>query len=522
MKILGVHSLTHDVGAALFDGGTITYAVEEEKLSRVKHHPGIQFGGTPPVHSVEYIKSKLTKGLDDVDFFVHVGWPGSNDEPLDIAKRMYRDFALQLDSENKKTIFVTHHLAHAASAYFASGFSQSIVIVVDGHGDYIATSVYLAKKGEYLFKKIEEYFVDQSLGMMYTRAAKTLGLGGLGYGEGKLSALAAYGKPIKQIQLIDIEENRYFINEYSNVFAKYKREKNETLTQNHIDFAATVQEAIEKAILHTLNEIWKKYKINNVCFAGGVGLNCKLNGKIRDLSWINNFFVFPAPNDSGLCIGAAYLGAMIKQQEIRRLDTIYLGPEFAPTEVENYLISNQIKFVKTDASRMAADCISNGRIVAWAQKALEFGPRALGHRSLLGDPRDTNVRDRINIIKKRESWRPVCPAVIDNRYFTGDHHSLQHMMVAAKANDMAKKEIPAAIHHDGSARFQYVQKSTDPFYLLIKEFEKITTVPAILNTSLNASYEPICSTIDDIIKFFYTTQTDDLFIDNYWVTKKNI
>src|SRR3989338_2383469 len=521
MKILGIHSITHDVSAALCENGIITHAVEEEKLSRIKHHPGIQFGGGPPIKSIEYLLRKLKKGIGDVDLIVHVGWPGSDKEPLDFMRKTYRDFANKLDNGLKKTIFVDHHLSHAAAAYYGSGFGDSIILVVDGHGDYIATSIYLARESDIEFKKVAEYFVDQSLGMMYTRAAKTIGLGDLGYGEGKMSALAAYGNTLKILPLVDFNDERYILKDYFKFFSKFKRDPKDNILKKHIDFAATIQDTLERSVIYILTKTYKKYGIKNVCLSGGVGLNCAMNGKIRTLPWIGNFFVFPAANDSGLSIGAAYLGALNKGDKVHMIKSMCLGPNLNQKEIKHFLDNNFINSIKVTSYKKAAECLSTRRIVAWAQGNIEFGPRALGHRSLLGYPRNIEVKDRLNNIKKRDIWRPVCPSIINDKYFSGETSSLKYMTVAVKVNDIAKKEISAGIHIDGTSRVQLVADKKDSYYKLIKHFNKITSVPAVLNTSLNTNDEPLCSSISDVIKFFYTTPTDDLFIGNYWVTKRN-
>ncbi|MBI5697045.1 MAG: hypothetical protein HZC29_00770 [Thaumarchaeota archaeon] len=258
MKVLGVHSLTHDSGAALCEEGKITYAVEEERLSRIKHHPGIEVGGTPPYHAVQYVLKESGLETRDVDLIVHTGWPGDDFMRLDLIRRLYRDFSRELDKDLNKTLFVDHHLSHAASAYYASGFNDALTVVIDGAGDWNSTSAYLSKNRK--LEKVDEYFLDQSLGFMYSRAAKLLGFGNFGFGEGKLTALASYGTPTADFRtIVTLENGRYKLNpDYYENFKRFKRGCNSELTEDHQNFAALVQHTLGNTVLYLLDNLHEK------------------------------------------------------------------------------------------------------------------------------------------------------------------------------------------------------------------------------------------------------------------------
>lgn len=248
MKVLGVHSFTHDLGAALCIDGSITYAVEEERLSRIKHHPGIESEGTPPNYSIDYVLKEAGLKLQDLDLIVHVGWPGSDFQRLNIAEERFRNYARQLDPSGKKTKFVPHHNAHAASAYYASGFEKSLVVAVDGGGDWASTSMWIGDGMR--LSKVDEYFLENSLGFMYSRAAKILGLGAFGFGEGKMTALAGYGNYMQDFHpLIEFNDQKYRIIEgYYDFFKNFERNNSQSLEQKHKDFACTVQTKLEDAL----------------------------------------------------------------------------------------------------------------------------------------------------------------------------------------------------------------------------------------------------------------------------------
>ena len=264
-----------------------------------------------------------------------------------------------------------------------------------------------------------------------------------------------------------------------------------------------------------------KYGVSKFALAGGVALNCRMNGRINNLPWVKELFIQPGANDSGLCIGASYLGAIELNDPIIKMSTTYLGPSIYSTEIEDYIKRNGLTAEKlNNPAQVGAKIIANGDSLAWMQGKLEFGPRALGHRSLLGDPRAIKIKDKLNFIKQRENWRPVAPSIIYSKKTYCDlSKSSDFMTKAIPMNNLAVNEIPAALHVDNTARVQVVRNKQNSFYELIKHFENITGVPAVLNTSLNAKGEPICNSIDDGIKFFYTTPTDYLIIEDRLIKK---
>ena len=521
MKVLGVHSLTHDIGAALSINGKITAAVEEERLSREKHQSGIEEEGSEPLNSINWVLSEAGIALNDIDLFVHIGWPGNDFMRLDIIRDRFRRFTRSFDPQGNRTLFVDHHKAHAASAFYASGFEESLVIAIDGQGDWISTSLYIGRDRK--LKKIDEYFVDQSLGFMYSRAAKTLGLGGFGCGEGKMVGLAAYGNPLIDFPPpVVIEGERYRIvdNYFEKTFKQFQL-GNENLTDIHKDFAATIQTYLESTLCSIVSAAAARYNQKNLAMAGGVALNCKMNEKIAKLPCIESMYVQPAANDGGLCIGAAYLGALSVGDIPQPISSIFLGPKLDDPEIvikKNKLSANYVN----NPAEVAAEAISKNNTVAWMQDRLEFGPRALGNRSLLGDPRSVECRDQLNTIKEREGWRPIAPAVCSDgeKYCDLDKNvTYKFMTHTVKMTKIAQKVIPAAVHVDGTARVQIVDKEHASFYSLLKAFERLSGVGAVLNTSLNRQGEPLCCSVEDGIRFFYTTPTDILIMGNWIVTK---
>ena len=521
MNVMGIHSYTHDVGCALCIDGNIVCACEEERLTRSKHQPGIEEEGVTPVHSLNYCLEYSGLTIDDIDMFVHAGWPGSDFMKLDILRSRFRDFARHLDPSGERTQFISHHKAHAASAYYASGLQRALVLSVDGGGDWASTRIWLGEGND--LQKVDEYFLENSLGFMFSRAARLLGLGGFGFGEGKLTALAGYGTPIPNFpQFVRFIDNRYVLDSsYYDEFKKYARDPSEPLRQRHKDFAATVQSILEETILRILQNSNSTYNEENVAMAGGVALNCRTNGRIAALPWVKSLYIQPAANDAGLCVGAVYAGAVDVGDKPKAMTTPFLGPDINSDSIRVKLTHSKLKARRVDnPSREAAQLLIDGRSIAWMQGRLEFGPRALGHRSLLADPRRLESRNTLNTIKQREPWRPIAPSIIaEARKYTDLALVSKNMTTAVPMNTVAREEIPAAVHIDGTARAQFLDDPSDPFYTLVKSFYELTGIPAVLNTSLNGQGEPLCNTIEDGLKFFYTSPTDVL-IAGKWVLEK--
>jgi carbamoyltransferase len=282
-----------------------------------------------------------------------------------------------------------------------------------------------------------------------------------------------------------------------------------------------VQAYLEKAVITILNAAYEKYGKSKLALAGGVALNCKMNEKISTLPWVNEMFIQPGSNDSGLCVGAAYLGVIEMKEPIAKMTTAYLGPDIEDTKIEEYIRKNRLRGeYLNNPEEKGAELLAQGNLIAWMQGRMEFGPRALGHRSLLGDPRSNATRDKLNMIKNREPWRPVAPAIIESaERYCDINQATEFMTKAIPMNELALREIPGALHVDNTARVQLVKDREDVFYKLISSFEKITGIPAVLNTSLNTQGEPICTTLDDGIKFFFTTPTDYLIIGKWLIRK---
>lgn len=522
MIVLGINSYTHDVGAALCIDGKIKYAVEEERLSRQKHHLGIEANGTPPRLAVAHVLNDARITINEVDRIVHVGWKGTDYLKLDLAGKVLREYAKELDSEEKKTSFVHHHLAHAVSAFYGSGFDNGLVAAIDGLGDWVSTSLWIGNGNK--LEKIDQYQMEDSLGFMYSKASRVLNLGKYGYGEGKMTALAGYGERIADFPtIVEVKNGRYkIVGDYNKIFEKFVKEKDKPYTKEQKDFATTVQLILEETVIKILTYASKFYSQNNLLMSGGVALNCRMNGRLSKMPWIKNMFIQPAASDSGVCIGAAYIGALEIGDIPQKMESVYLGPDINEKVISSFIKKNKINAEFVDSPyELGAKLLEQGNIIAWVQGRTELGPRALGHRSLLGDPRNIEVRDKMNEIKEREPWRPVAPAgIISTKKYFDYSQATEHMTKAIEMFPNALEEIPGAIHIDGSARVQLVTNKEDLFYKLIEEFERRTGVPVVLNTSLNDKKEPICTSMKDAVRFFYTTPTDDLIIGNWWIKKK--
>ncbi len=576
MKSLGLFHSHADPSAALMINGEVVAFIEEERLLRNKH----AFGAFP-IRSVEWLLKQSGLSLEDLDVItqawncekydngtvarhyedLNAKYPTS-DEDLAYQRRhlssfqsknqiahIQRNLSRQFGDVKLPPIeFVDHHLAHACTAFFTSGFEDSLVLTLDGSGEELTTTWWIGRAGK--LELLREIKVPHSLGWFYSAFTEFLGFDAYD-GEYKVMGLAAYGKhdselkaKVDQILWFDgeggFEENPMLISRGPRTRSYYypdsleahmgrpRRAFREDITDWHKDLGHAVQTRIEE-VVHQMVDYWvRKTGIKRLCISGGVGLNVKMNGNLFASKLLEDLHVYPLCSDAGQAIGAtmahAYNCGKLKN---RKLESIYLGPEYSDNEIRETLTACGLAFtVESDIATAAARLISNGKVIGWFQGRMEGGPRALGSRSILADPRTVASRDRVNsVIKYRELWRPFCPSMTEEgakRYFT-DYTHAPFMILTFRTNERAAKEVPAIVHIDQTARPQIVTEDQNPrYHRLLTAFQKESGVPVLLNTSFNVKGEPIVCTPHDAIRTFFATGMDALAIGNCLIRKAGI
>lgn len=570
MLILGLNNM-HDASAALLCDGRIIAAAEEERFTRNKHSVGF------PVHSIKYCLKEAGASIQDVDY-VAVSW-----KPWILRKRIFQaartlPYSIkmfkskvnrgwkQMNNEwfelftikdllkkhfgagSFKIKYLDHHLCHAASAYYCSPYDSSVILTIDGAGEE-KTTVFWKGEGTRL-KEIKAVYLPNSLGQFYSAITGFLGFR-MQSDEYKVMGLSSYGKQgyyefFRKNVLVTLPDGEFrldpgfidyhlarqgiFLMSARSVLGEPRDPLGEILP-NHEDIAASAQKIVEDTIFHSLNYLYRETGMrNNLCLAGGVAFNCVANGKIFENTGFQNVYIQPAAGDAGTAIGAAlylYYSGSSKPRENRMSDA-YLGPRFTSENCKEIINTYGLSFVELSNDELCvrvAKILSDGKLVFWFQGRMEWGPRALGNRSLLADPRKKGMKDVINLkVKQREAFRPFAPSILEERsseYFYNGISS-PFMLLALKVREEKAKEIPAVVHVDGTARPQTVNREANPLYWkLIKEFESITGVPVILNTSFNVQ-EPIVCSPEDAIKCFLKTDVDYLVLNNLLVVRKEI
>jgi len=586
-SILGISAFYHDSAACILKEGKIIAAAQEERFTRKKHDASY------PKNAIEFVLKYANLKLSEVDQIVFFEKPFLKFErlletyvafapkgfisfskamPLWIKEKLFQKNFLfnELKKHDEKynsdvnIFFSDHHLSHAASAFFPSPFNEAVVLTADGVGEWATTTVAVGKDNELEVKK--EIHFPHSLGLLYSAFTYYTGFK-VNSGEYKLMGLAPYGNPIyedKVKKLIDIKEDgtfrlnqKYFnyatgltmTNDYfHNLFGqKPRNSKNERLTQFHMDIASSIQKVTEEIMIKLAKAIRKEYGINNLCLAGGVALNCVANGKILKEKIFDNIWIQPAAGDAGGSLGAALALWHIDQGNERIINPnddmagSYLGTEFSQIQIENELKSiGAIYEVENyeDLIEKTSDYLSKEKAIGWFQGRMEFGPRALGGRSILGDPRSDKMQKNLNLkVKYRESFRPFAPSVLKedlSNWFNMNTDS-PYMLLVADINldkkiemtneqkklfgidklNIKRSEIPAVTHVDYSARVQTVSKNTNSrYYDLISKFKEKTGCPVLVNTSFNVRGEPIVNTPTDAFNCFMGTELDYLVIGN--------
>ena len=593
-SILGISAFYHDSAACILKNGEIIAAAQEERFTRKKHDPSY------PENAIQFVLDYANLKLSEVDQIVFFEKPFLKFErlletyvafapkgfisfskamPLWIKEKLFQKNLLfnKLKKHDKNYIsdeniyFSDHHLSHAASAFFPSPFDKAIILTADGVGEWATTTVAIGDGNNLEIKK--EIHFPHSLGLLYSAFTYYTGFK-VNSGEYKLMGLAPYGNPIyedKIKKLIDVKndgtfrlDQKYFNyatgltmtnKNFHDLFGQKPRNpKNEKITQFHMDIAASIQKVTEEIMIKLSKAIREEYKINNLCLAGGVALNCVANGKILKEKIFDNIWIQPAAGDAGGSLGAALALWHIDQGNERKINVddnmkgSYLGGEYSQDQIEKELLSLGAKFKTLSYQELidkTSEYISNEKAVGWFQGRMEFGPRALGGRSILGDPRSENMQKNLNLkVKYRESFRPFAPSVLSEDltdWFDIDNDS-PYMLLVANINSQKKIEmndeqkklfgieklnikrsiIPAVTHVDYSARIQTVNKKTNKrYYDLISKFKEKTGCPVIVNTSFNVRGEPIVNSPTDAFNCFMGTELDYLVIGNSILDKND-
>ncbi|MBI2258345.1 MAG: carbamoyltransferase [Flavobacteriia bacterium] len=601
MKILGISAFYHDAAAALIIDGEVVSAVQEERFTREKHTPDF------PIQSIKYCLNENGLSIDELDAVCFYDKPLLKFERLlqtyytfspkglfsflkaipvwikdkIFLKKLIKDSLNKVEAYDKKKLkllFSEHHLSHSASAFFVSPFEESVILTIDGVGEWTTSSIGVGKGNDIIFLKEMEF--PHSLGLLYSAFTYYLGFT-VNSGEYKLMGLAPYGNPnsvqtnefIEKIknEIVDIKQDgsiwlnqTYFKYAYglkmcnevkwSNLFQIKKRNADDEILPIHCNLALAIQKVTEEIVLKMCIEAKKITQMENICLAGGVALNCVANGVLLKSNIFKNIYIQPASGDAGGALGSAlsiYYMYFNQDRQVKNIDGMsgsYLGPDFSEKEIN--LMNKKVKAQYTYFSEFTNLCefisekLSEGNVVGWFQDKMEFGPRALGNRSILADPRNPEMQKKINLkIKYREGFRPFAPAVLFeemSQYFDISTSSPYMLFVApvlekrrVKKSENYEKlslweklyqirsDIQAVTHLDYSARIQSVHKETNPkFWQLIHSYKKLTGMGLLVNTSFNVRGEPIVCSPDDAFRCFMSTDMDYLVIENFVYYKK--
>ncbi|MFH1406921.1 MAG: carbamoyltransferase [Candidatus Omnitrophota bacterium] len=586
MYILGISAFYHDAAAALIKDGEIIAAAQEERFTRKKHDPSF------PVGAIDYCLREGDISARDVGVIAFYEKPFLKFErlletylayaplgiksflaamPLWIKQKLFiKEYIRTTLNYEGDIIFPEHHHSHAASAFYPSAFTEAAILTVDGVGEWTTAS--LAKGRDNYIELLYEIKFPHSLGLLYSAFTYYCGFK-VNSGEYKLMGLAPYGEPkyvnVILDNLIDLKDDgsfrlnlKYFNycagltmtnSRFHRLFGSLPRKREGSLEQRHMDLAKSVQAVTEMAMLNMAKYLYKETKSENLCLAGGVALNCVANGRILKESPFKNIWIQPSASDAGGALGAAliawheYLNNERPAIDTRdRQKASLLGPQFSDEEINKYLSENNIPYEKIPSEELPAKIsglLSGGKVIGWFQGRMEFGPRALGARSILGDPRSETMQSLINLkIKFRESFRPFAPSVLlekADEYFEIKCESPYMLLVSPVAETKRKRvendgelrgldklkvkrsEIPAVTHVDYSARIQTIKREDNSLYYdLIDRFHKDTGCPLVINTSFNVRGEPIVCTPDDAYKCFMRTNMDYLVMGPYLIDKK--
>jgi carbamoyltransferase len=559
LNILGISCHYHDSSACLLKDGQIVAAAQEERFNREVH------SAVFPIQAINYCVQEAGISFLDIDYVAfyelpylrfhrvvlnHLcSWPLSfpnflSTMPSWLQERLIIPLLLEEQlGYKRKTFFVPHHLSHAASAFLVSPFEEAAILTADSVGEWACTTCGTGRGNQITLNREMRY--PDSLGLLYTALTTFLGFAA-NSGEGKVMGLAAYGKPtyldkfkemtgLRKDGSISIDQSYFGFNTgnrmYSRKFVKefgLPRAPGDVLDERHADLACSVQALIEDVLLIIARNLHKETGLDKLCLAGGLFLNCVANRKILDDSGFKEIFVQPAAGDAGTSVGAAsYIyNTVLGNPRKYVMEHASLGPSYQAAKIARIVINRGLKsetLSDEDFFPKVVSWLAENKVMGWFQGRMEFGPRALGNRSILANPCDPHMKDTLNLkIKKREPFRPFAPIVTEedaSTYFEMDYRS-PFMLIAAPVRADKRDMLPAITHIDGTARVQTVSLKTQPrLHRLLKEFEKVSGVPVLLNTSFNQSGEPIVCTPENAIDCFERTKMDCLCLENIVVTR---
>ena len=563
MKILGISCFYHDAAAAIVRDGKLVAAAQEERFTRKKHDQEF------PKNAVEFCLKQAGVEAEELDYVVFYDkpfvkfdrilqtyiatWPKGllsflKAMPVWIKEKIWTPQTIRNEMDyDGEILFAEHHMSHAASAFLVSPFEEAAILTTDGVGEW-DTTTYGRGSGTDI-RLLKSIGFPHSLGLFYSAFTYYLGFK-VNSAEYKVMGLAPYGEPrfydLIMNNLLSVGDDgsfnlnmRYFTYEYgltmtgrkfSSLFGQPVREPESELTQFHKDVAASLQKVTDTVVVGMARHIEKETGMKNLCMAGGVALNCVSNAKILEETSFHDVFVQPAAGDAGGALGAAYYvyNTILGNPRVYRMNDVFLGPEYMDEEIESFLNKRNVKFSRLGRKELleeTARLISEQKVIGWFQGKMEFGPRALGNRSIIADARNPKNQSVVNLkIKFRESFRPFAPAVLEDRmpeYFEFDRPAPFMLFVANVRRE--KRVIPAVTHLDGSARLQTVSREQNAlFYDLISEFDRLTGCPVIINTSFNVRGEPIVCTPQDAWRCFMRTEMDCLVMGSFIIDKRDL
>jgi carbamoyltransferase len=573
MYTLGINAVFHDSAACIIKDGVLLAAAEEERFTHIKHGKRpIPFSVYElPFHAIDYCLGAAGIHLNDVDHIAYSFDPyillnqdlvdseemrlplrpknaAHSKEWLNPWDPLFLSYVVNAPEylrdgwphhlqprfigskiDSGKWHFVDHHLCHAASAFHASPYKNAAVLTIDGRGEKATTSYYVGKDND--LACIGQVNMPHSLGLLYEKITTHLGFLHSS-DEYKVMALASYGKPVFEKQfkeIIHIEKNgQYTIDDvdFTELFGPV-RKKGDEFTAHHFNVAHSLQKVLQETVLELVDWLYEQTREDTLCMAGGVALNCVMNAYLRDKSKFKNIWVQPAAGDAGTALGAAlWIDAQQRKSSERffEMSHAYWGPDFSDESIEKFLNWAKVPYRKLDdVAKETAMILAEDKIIGWYQGRMEFGPRALGSRSILASPISAEMQARLNEVKDREDFRPVAPVVLEedaNEWFSDARYSPFMLFVYPVREDKADK-IPAVRHVDGTARIQTVNQRQHPAYHnLLTEFKKLTGVPVLVNTSFNTLGKPIVSSPRDAVECFWTSPFDALVIGSYVIEKQ--
>jgi len=563
MKILGISCFYHDSAAALVIDGTLVAAAHEERFTRIKHDPEL------PSNAVGFCLNKAGLSINDLDYIAFYDKPLTKFDriitgymavpfhsyraflwglPIWLRRKLWADHVIHKElGYEGEVLYLPHHLSHAAGTFFSSPFDRAAILTIDGVGEWANASYGVGENNR--VKLLAEMHYPHSVGLLYSAFTYYLGFR-VNSAEYKVMGLAPYGKPrfaeLVEDKLVKIHDDGsihlnldYFTfhfgltmtgSKFEKLFGQQRRTPESKIEPFHEDVAASIQAVTEKIVLKMASHVREQTGMDKLCMSGGVALNCKANGVLLKRGVFDEIYIQPASSDAGGAVGAAlYTHYRLTGENKKPQPFFGIGPRYTEQDMRTILDSNQVPYSHDSSdghlARLAHE-IAGGKIVAIYQGAMEFGPRALGFRSIVADPRDNKMKEKINAaVKYREPFRPFAPAVLAEHaseyfYCTGES---PYMLFNYTVAEDKRRLIPAVTHVDNSARIQTVAEKDNPFfYKLLLQFRAVTGIPVLLNTSFNLRGHPIVNTPEDAFTTFCSSGIDFLLFENYLIDKRYV